>query len=196
MRNWGFNMLNKIIKHFQSPVPFLSRKEVKSDSIPNAPGLYGFYFRKYPSVVLDANTIQVDGFNLLYIGISPKGLGTKQTLKGRIRKHLFGDASRSTLRKSMGCVLSSELGIELTTFNDRETFGSGENVLHEWLESNMRFTWFLITEPWLYEAALLKILMAPLNLDHNEHHSFHQILKKLRQRCKKQEISHRDDLTP
>ena len=61
----------------------------------------------------------VDGFTLLYTGISPKQPprngrpARKGQLRQRIVTHYAGNAEGSTLRKTLGCLLAGELGIQL-----------------------------------------------------------------------------------
>src|SRR5262249_8273787 len=58
---------------------------------------------------------QVDGSTLLYVGIVPKKPGTKvskappRTLHSRLTNHCNGNAEGSTLRLTLGCLLSERL---------------------------------------------------------------------------------------
>jgi len=71
---------------------------------------------------------------LLYKGISPKRppangrSPTSQALRDRIKYHYSGNAAGSTLRKTLGVLISEELGIELRRVGSgkRITFGQGE----------------------------------------------------------------------
>jgi len=76
------------------------------------------------------------GFVLLYVGITPgppsaTGKTSRQTLRSRLRYHFRGNAEGSTLRLSVGCLLSESLRIELRRVGSglRMTFGLGERVL-------------------------------------------------------------------
>ena len=100
------------------------------------------------------------GLALLYVGISPKppsavGTPSRQTLRSRLRYHFRGNAEGSTLRLSLGCLLSQSLGIELRRVGSgrRMTFGAGERVLSDWLERNARVAWLACDEPWRIEEA-------------------------------------------
>lgn len=178
--------LDRILKHFEAPFPFLSRSITGSRPfrVPHANGIYGFYFRNYPKVVIDTNTLEKSGFRLLYIGISPSRTGTHQKLRDGIKKHLFMNASVSTLRTSLGCVLADNLGLHMVKRGKKYWFGNDEEILDRWLEKNMRFTWYLTPSPWLYESELLKVIQAPLNLEGNKHHNFYPVLSNLRYRLK------------
>ena len=59
-----------------------------------------------------------------------------QNIRRRIRTHYSGNAEGSTLRKTLGCLLSDQLGIELRRVGsgNRRTFVTGEKVLSEWME--------------------------------------------------------------
>ena len=175
-------MLSDLKEHFKNPKPFLSRTviDTKPFPVPYEDGIYGLYFKDYPKIIHDEGTYSYEGYNLLYIGISPSRSGGKQKLDGRLKKHLKNDASRSTFRTSMGCLLSDQLHIQLQKYKGRISFGEGEAELNKWLDENLRFTWFVIKSPWLYEEALLKEIKVPLNLQGNQYHSFHPILTKIR----------------
>ena len=117
---------------------------------------------------------------LLYVGISPKapsatGTPSRQTLRSRLRYHYRGNAEGSTLRLTLGCLLSHSLGIELRRVGSgvRMTFGAGEQILNEWLDQNARVAWLTCDEPWRVEEELIRSVSLPLNLDQNRNHSFH-----------------------
>lgn len=176
-------MIEKLKSHFENPYPFLSRSsalKTKPFPVPYEDGIYGLYFQDYPEIIHDEGAIEYQGYKLLYMGISPSRPGGKQKLDGRLKKHLKNDASRSTFRTSIGCLLSDQLGIKLQTYKNRISFGEGETKLNKWLDENLRFTWYGIKSPWLYEEALLKEIEVPLNLEGNQHHSFHPILTQIR----------------
>ena len=119
------------------------------------------------------------GLALLYVGISPKppsavGTPSRQTLRSRLRYHFRGNAEGSTLRLSLGCLLSQSLGIELRRVGSgrRMTFGAGERALSDWLERNARVAWLACDEPWRIEKHMIRSVSLPLNLDQNRHHGF------------------------
>jgi hypothetical protein len=85
--------------------------------VPAQDGVYGWWFRTLsPLVVANACRLH-QGLRLLYAGISPTRppkngrAPSKQDLRGRIRYHYTGNAEGSTLRKTLGCLLAGELGI-------------------------------------------------------------------------------------
>jgi hypothetical protein len=176
-----------------SPSRVFSRAEVltKSSVVPKRPGLYGWYFREIPPSVPTDGCVTVDDLTLLYVGISPKkpplrGKPSKQNLAKRVRYHMKGNAEGSTLRLTLGCLLSDSLGIELRRVGrgKRLTFHSGEAALSEWLERNAYVVWVVHPEPWVPEDHLIHTLSLPLNLDHNEAHPFHPTLSAIRKEAK------------
>jgi hypothetical protein len=167
-----------------------SRREVLSriSPVPNAPGVYAWYFRNMPPVVPTSGCTSIGNFHLLYVGISPSAPPTngkatsKQTLSRRIRSHLRGNASGSTLRLSLGCILAERLGIALRRVGrkGRFTFSAGEQRLSEWMEENARVVWKVCEEPWKLEERLISTLHLPLNLDQNTGDEFFPVLSGLR----------------
>lgn len=107
---------------------------------------------------------------LLYIGTS------KRPLWKKLREHSREDASRSTLRRSIGCLLAEHLRIELeVTRVSRMTqchfgFGlSGERTLSSWMQENARVSWVQHDEPLLLERYLITTLTLPVNVRGNKH---------------------------
>ena len=143
-------------------------------------GIYGWYFRNLPLVPTTGCRL-VDGFHLLYVGIAPSLPTSRSTLKKRVRNsHSCGDASKSTLRFSLGCLLESTLDIALRTYNRRLHFGAGEPRLTSWMTENARVAWFPCASPWEIERAVISQLDLPLNLEGNETHVFFGTLQSLR----------------
>jgi hypothetical protein len=79
--------------------------------VPAEAGVYGWYFKGLPGVPI-STCVERDGLRLLYVGISPKappqggGRPSRQSLRSRVRYHYRGNAYGSTLRLSLGCLLS------------------------------------------------------------------------------------------
>lgn len=103
--------------------------------------------------------------------------------------HMRGNASGSTLRLSLGYLLSEQLGIELRCVgtHNRIHFGKeGESKLSAWLAENAYVTWMVCPEPWLVEEELVATLSLPLNLDRSGRHPFHAVLSAIRHDMKQQ----------
>jgi hypothetical protein len=150
--------------------------------VPAAPGIYGWWFRRLPTEPMNADAcLSRSGLTLLYTGISPKRPPrngrppSTQTLRDRIRYHYKGNAEGSTLRKTLGILLSDALGIELRRVGSgkRMTFGPGESRLSEWMAENALVSWLVDPEPWLLEERFIADLDVPLNLEGNSRNRFH-----------------------
>ncbi len=97
-----------------------------------------------------------------------------------------GDAEGSTLRLSLGCLLSERLGIQLRRVGSgkRMTFSEGESKLNDWLDQNAFVAWVVHPRPWLLEEELIASISLPLNLDGNGRHPFAEVLAAKRRRAK------------
>ena len=170
-----------------------SRQEVlaRPSPVPAAGGVYGWWFRRLPPLV-DARDCHLHGdLRLLYAGISPRQPArdgkpsSQQTLRQRLRMHYAGNAEGSTLRKTLGCLLSGELGIQLRRVGSgtRKTFAEGEQVLSAWMADNAFVSWVTREHPWELEDDLIAAVDLPLNLEGNSRNRFHQVLTQARARC-------------
>jgi hypothetical protein len=144
------------------PDHLFSRDEVLSrpSPIPKAPGVYAWYFRENPPGVPTDDCVRRDGKTLLYVGISPSAppangkAPSTQSLWHRARYHYRGNAEGSTLRLTLGCLLSDQLGIALRRVGSgkRMTFGPDEAVLSEWMGRNALVAFHVCERPWELEA--------------------------------------------
>jgi hypothetical protein len=96
----------------------------------------------------------------------------------RIRYHSTGNADRSTLRLTLGCILGLEL--RRVGSGQRFTFADAETRLTEWMAENTRVCWTVCRAPWTVEAEAIAKLCLPLNLDQNDRHPFHPVLTAMR----------------
>ena len=103
-----------------TPTKLWTRPEVlaRPCPVPASAGVYAWFFDSCPQGVPTEGLVRSVGLALLYVGISPKppstvGTQSRQTLRSRLRYHFRGNAEGSTLRLSLGCLLSQSLGIEL-----------------------------------------------------------------------------------
>ena len=181
------------ISAFLNPQRVYSRQEVlaRPSPVPAAGGVYGWWFRCLPPLV-DARDCHPHGdLRLLYAGISPRQPprdgrpSSQQTLRQRLRMHYAGNAEGSTLRKTLGCLLSGELGIQLRRVGSgtRKTFAEGEQVLSAWMADNVFVSWVIREHPWELEDDLIAAVDLPLNLEGNSRNRFHQVLTQARARC-------------
>jgi hypothetical protein len=107
-----------------------------------------------------------------------------QSLRTRVRYHFRGNAYGSTLRLTLGCLLGLEL--RRVGSGQRMTFcKQGEAHLSQWMAAHARVCWVEDPEPWAAERELITQLDLPLNLDQNQHNSFHPFLKELRAQARR-----------
>ncbi|MEI7657777.1 MAG: hypothetical protein WCK33_06890 [Phycisphaerae bacterium] len=158
---------------------------------PSAAGCYAWWFRESPGATPIGQAVTRHGLVLLYVGISPRSRPSdvkpsKQHLRSRIRYHYRGNAEGSTLRLSLGCLLSEQLGIHLRRVGSgsRLTFNAGEPVLSNWMRQNALVGWIEHARPEELEEAAIARLDLPLNLEHNKKHDFYGQLSSLRAAAK------------
>lgn len=178
-----------VLDRLVQPTRLWSQDEVlaRPSPVPRRPGVYGWYFSQLPWPIDTTQCVSWDGCTLLYGGIAPKappangGPASQQSLRKRIRNHYTGNASGSTLRLTLGCLLAERLGIQLrrTGSSRRLTFAAGEMRLSAWMADNAYVTWVETERPWLAERRLIALVNLPL-LDQNRHHAFHQQLTQVR----------------
>jgi hypothetical protein len=183
-------MLKNNIDSLIYPPKVWSRSELFTTPCPieKLPGIYSWYFKEIPPYINYANCINYNGMFLLYLGISPKAppqngkLPSHQTLYHRIRRHYNGNAECSTLRRTLGCLLSEKLEIELRRVgsNQSMTFGKDELKLNKWMNENAFVTWIYSDKPWILEEELISRLFLPLNLQMNKHNINYQVVSEIR----------------
>jgi len=144
----------------------LSEALERGSDLPSVPGYYGWYFRGLPRSVPTHESYQIDGWRLAYAGIAPCRDNSRQHLRRRIRTHARGNASSSTLRLTLGCLLRFPL---CRTPSKRLTFGRLEHKLSDWIEQHARVCWVSSDRPWTIERSLVEGLILPLNLQYNSH---------------------------
>jgi hypothetical protein len=172
------------------PARVWSRGEVlqRPCPVPAGPGVYGWYFKQLPYPIDTRGCVVLGDLTLLYVGISPKApprdgrAGSRQTLRSRLRYHYRGNAEGSTLRLTLGCLLSDRLGLQLRRVGSgtRLTFADGEQALSAWMAENAYVTWVETPEPWAAEQELIAAVDLPLNLDQNRRNAFHADLTRRR----------------
>jgi hypothetical protein len=184
-------MKDELLSGLLAPNRLWSRTDVleRPCPVPPVPGVYGWFFREIPPDVPVEMCRQHEDLMLLYVGISPKAPpknGAKpssENLRKRIRYHFTGNAEGSTLRLTLGVLLSDRLRIELRRVGSghRMTFQSeGEARLSEWMGQNAFVASVDHPEPWILEDAAIDNWSLPLNIQGNRRHPFHPALKSLR----------------
>ena len=187
-----------ILSKLTNPKKLWSRQEIlqRPSPIPAENGIYAWYFKEIPNLklfreyfnidssCLIEDTIKFEDYQLLYIGISPSNPQSKNNIRNRIRSHMNSNASASTLRLTLGCLLREELNIQLKQIRNRYYFGEEENILSSWIERNAFVTFEPCHEPWIIEEEAIKQLNLPLNILDNEHNNFYNALKNIRKQAK------------
>jgi hypothetical protein len=155
-------------------------------TIPQESGIYAWYFHDIPSIVPLERCITKKSMNLLYIGISPDKKSkpnSKQNIRIRIKNHYQGNAAGSTLRRSLGVLLTEKSNFPLRKVGSgkKMTFTNlGEQWLDKWMEKNAFVCWITHPAPWELEEELLGKLSLPLNIKGNRDHPFATELNRLR----------------
>jgi hypothetical protein len=144
--------------------------------VPARPGVYAFYFDEPPPGIESKDCHHIGQHTLLYVGIAPKApplngrAPSKSHLRQRLRTHYGGNAEGSTLRRTLGCLLSTQLAIQLRRVGSgiRYTFTNpGEQLLDDWMKQHAFVTWVETSAPWELEKSLLSDLRLPLNVEDN-----------------------------
>lgn len=156
--------------------------------VPQASGVYAWYFKNIPSIVPASNCNELGNYKLLYVGIAPSSGTSSATLRSRIRTHFRANASGSTLRLTLGCILREQLGLRLqpTGRTARLTFMDGESILSGWLGNNALATCVPCDRPWEIESSIIRSISLPLNLRHNNEHPFYEKLLEIRRTCRQE----------
>ncbi len=178
---------------FLAPERIWRREEVirRPCPIPATPGVYGWWFDRLPGPIDTSGCRTWQGLTLLYTGISPRRPPTngrppsKGQLRQRITTHYSGNAEGSTLRKTLGCLLADELGLQLRRVGSgrRRTFVEGERVLSAWMAEHAFVSVVQHPRPWELENQLIASLDVPLNLEGNSGNAFHSALSEVRRRA-------------
>lgn len=141
-------------------------RTVDANTAPKEKGIYAWLFAPGSLPVPDAEYATTDGFELLYVGIAPSSAASKSLLRPRLVRHATGDASRSTLRLTLGVLLADELGLTLGIHKERVNWGpDGEAKLSRWMSEHARVAWAVHSEPWTVENELLATATLALNID-------------------------------
>lgn len=158
-----------------------------SSMLPNVAGNYVFLLRKgshlpkvdiepqISEVTLDGNTYQA-----IYTGIASESLRNRD-----YRNHFVdNDASRSTLRKSIGSLFGYDLILRKEGDLKHKKFKpADEEKLTEWMMSNLLLAFVENADPEPWEVKLIAELNPPLNLEKNTNmvnKEFRALLSKLR----------------
>jgi hypothetical protein len=174
-----------LISPITNPSTLYSRSMVLSTPcpVPTGPGIYGWFFKETPGITPTDGCLNKDDLTLLYVGIAPKNNCSTQNLRKRIKYHYQGNAAGSTLRRTLGILLTdkSDFPLRRVGGGQRMTFTHrGEQWLDRWMEKNAYVCWLEYPSPWEIEASIFKVVSLPLNIQDNAHHPFSAEVSKLR----------------
>ena len=142
-----------------------------SNTLPNVAGNYVFLLRKgsqLPQVDIKPiiSEMDIDGntYQIIYTGIASKNLRQRD-----YRTHFVGnDASRSTLRKSIGSLFGYDFIPRNEGDSEHKKFKpADEEKLTEWMISNLLLDFVENDNPKPLEDELIRKLNPPLNLNKN-----------------------------
>ena len=175
-----------VLEAISRPARLWSRSEVLTSGrcpVPEARGLYGWYFRRLPDRrILADRCVCHAGCYLLYVGIAPKSERSKTNLRSRIKDHY---RSWTTLRQTLGSLLAQELGLRP---RNKKLQWDREDILSDWMARNAVVVWVEHPAPWVVEREIIRTLDLPLNLNHNTGHPFYAKVKAARKR--QRDIAH------
>lgn len=157
--------------------------------LPAHPGAYAYYVDVELPLVPIKECHKHNGLYLVYVDSSPQDepVGLTQR-KGDVKKRVTGDTRRdaraSTFRRSLGCLLADELGLQLRRINKNTvTFHNGEKTLSEWIANHVSVALIEVPSPWVVRNALHQNLFIPLNHTTGNKHPFHDELIDLRNKA-------------
>lgn len=180
-----------VISELTNPILLYSRSAVLSQPCPvlQERGLYAWFFKQIPPGVPTDGCVTKDGLTLLYVGISPSRKNSKQNLRKRITYHYRGNAYGSTLRLTLGTLLTEQSDFPLRRVGSgkRMTFTHlGEQWLDSWMEENALVCWVTHPVPWEVEKGIFETVSLPLNIQDNKDQVFVDVLSDMRTNAKKQ----------
>jgi hypothetical protein len=180
------------IQWLKQPSNIFGARSVRNDRgiVPQEPGIYAWYFRKYSLPIFEGKYVTVGSHQLFYIGITdsrdqPSSGGD---LRSRLYSiHITGDTRRSSLRLNLGVLLQhSGAPIHLMKKGRDDYVWSDERWLTEWISENARVAWQPLDRPSYLESHTIKTLghILPLNTQHNSRSPFAGTLARLMKMAK------------
>jgi hypothetical protein len=161
------------VKYFMLPEKIMSLYELYQSDLRSVSGVYGWYFRKIPPHIptKECEYKRRCGrkWKLLYIG-------SGGNLRSRIlNMHFNGVADSSSLRLSLGCLLTRKLDIFLWKIPTNEegkyrfTFDDeGEQRLSKWMADYARVAWIECANYIEVEEQAIDEYTLPLNTENNK----------------------------
>ncbi len=175
-------MVSKLVAGLTAPDG--ARARPSNGGVPAEPGLYAWWGTPDALPQVPLRYVQDAETWLLYVGIAPARLGSRQTLRGRIcGNHLRGNVGSSTFRLSLAALLWQQEGWTLSRRGSKALLAPSSNAaLSAWQEQHLRVSWVVHRAPWDVEAQVIKRLSPPLNLAMNRADTYGWALSEARQR--------------
>lgn len=141
--------------------------------LPASPGFYAWW--------IEADTITgvphhphatATDLGLIYVGISPKRLGSRGLIRSRvIDQHVRGNTASSTFRFVLAALLLDELQLRPRATAKKVVLDRDDNDrLRQWQYDHLSVTWCERTQPWEVEDAVIALMQPPLNSAANQSH--------------------------
>lgn len=160
------------------------------NTIPSLSGNYIFVLRegsKLTGIDIPVTFTKFRGYDVIYVGEASKSLQSRI-----VKQHFKGNAGKSTLRKSIGCLFGYDLIPRDSKYdeNRKTKFNvADENRLSDWIKTNLLLFYYPNKDYANVEDQLIKDLNPPLNLNNNSNpinFEFREHLTELRNRKPKQ----------
>ena len=180
----------RFCKALLEPTHLYSRSQVltKPCPVPKERGLYAWYFKEIPCITPTDECVVKDDLTLLYVGRSPRNDKSTGNLRKRVSCHFEEDASGSTLRLTLGVLLTEKSGFPLRIVGSDESMTftpPGESSLNDWMEQNAFVCWATHPKPWEVEADIINSVSPLLNIQKNRRNPFRAKLKEMREEAKR-----------
>ena len=154
--------------------------------LPDEPGFYAWWTKpgSIPHVPPCPHP-RIPDLHLFYVGISPSGPTSRQTIRKRvIGNHMRGNTGSSTFRLTLASLLFEAKGWSPIRKTDALLVREENAALSTWQQQHLRIAWAPYPRPWEIEHEVIRQLQPPLNLAGNKTHPFAGELSAARRRFK------------
>jgi hypothetical protein len=172
---------------YAAPVsPVDAKRNAHDGGLPDSPGFYAWWHvpGSLPAVPSHPHPSDAIRLDLLYVGIAPNSVTSKQTVRSRVvGNHLGGNTGSSTFRYSLAALLMDIQKFQPNRRGAKYVLSNDDNRrLSEWQQAHLRVTWCEHTEPWKVEAGVIATMKPPMNLAENAAHPFSANMSAARRR--------------
>jgi hypothetical protein len=155
-----------------------------TDLVPDEPGIYLLAFATTQRFLEKVGYYEFDerrpltigGYEACYAG------ATLGSLRNRVLDHLRRGSEASSLRQTVGALLSQDLGLDVVGGEQRSSFhfGDTEHRLTAWLREHCLVGYLVCDNPFEVERDLIRSIPLPLNISERKRHPFSRYLLSLR----------------